>query len=617
MTISLQGNFSRYQFDTIALMKLSHVKSGQQIVTNGYFSKNDGGNAEYDVLTSAEYTTQYTGTPLSTPNEFTNITLANGNIAVLQLEHGTIDAKKAGIVGNDVADDTAALAAIVATEYPLDFTNLDVTTTATIAINSFYNIRWQGKNANIKYTGVGNVFSLLDVTDARDINIEGIFFKGVAKVQRGIAITQSNASKSSLDVDIRNCKFSQFNEHTAGSSADAIFIEGKYRRVTIDNVFIEVISSSEPSGAGTGITRGIHITSFSGTFTADLKVTNCSINNVQGATGADADGLVHVTNTSSFVKSSFLVTGNSFKNCDRRSIKVQSWSGSITGNYFTQTRESFTTSNSEISCQLGGFDISGNTFEYDQGNFAPKEGIVKYSNASGQESPTNVTGNLMIVRDSTEVPEAFFLSGGVSNNNQIQFSNNVIQAKLTHFIYVRPNAAASAGISSVNNLLISGNVMDSVATSFMRIGHSGSGFTTIDVPVLESNWLNGSAGFRDAFTFDTSSDTVTNLISIDNDFQANLNTAGSKRLIRGTSSFDPTLQLNNVVTVSRITDSGSATLIQFQKETLAGVTTTMQSVKANGNLNFEIDGAGIQVISPDGNTVKTIGIDNAGLIIAT
>ena len=583
----IQGNFSRYQFDTVALMKLSHVQSGQQVVTKGYYSKNDGGNAEYDVLTASEYSTQYAGTPLSTPNEFTSITMANGNIAVLQLEHGTIDAKKSGIVGDDTVDDTDALAAIVATELPLNFSNLDVTTTATISIASFYNVKWKGDNANIKYTGAGNVDYLLSIINARDINIDGFFFKGVAKVQRGVFISQQDASKSSLDVDIRNCKFSQFNEHTAGSSANAIFIQGKYRRSTLDNLYIEVVTSSEPSGAGTGITRGIEVTSFSGTFTEDTKITNCSINDVRGSTNADADGIVHVTNTSSYVKSSCIIENNSFSNCDRRSIKLQSWAGTVVGNYFTQTRESFTTSNSEISCQLGGFDVSGNTFEYDQGNYAPKEGIVKYSNASGQNSPCNVTGNLMLVRDAQVVPEAFFLSGGVSNNNQIQFSGNVIQAELAHFIYVRPNASASASISSVNNLLISYNTMDTVTTSFMRIGHSGSGFTTIDVPILSTNWLKGSSGFRDAFTFDTASDAVTNLVSINNDFQVNLNAGSSKRLIRGTSSFDPTLQLNNVVTIGRITDSSSASVHKVQVETSAGVVTDLITVNVTGDLKIE------------------------------
>ena len=87
-------------FDTVALMKDASLSSGDLVTTKGYHSAGDGGQARYLIQTSAEFG--------GTPDEYGNHTLANGNVAVLQVE-GAVNVKQFGAVGDGVADDTACI----------------------------------------------------------------------------------------------------------------------------------------------------------------------------------------------------------------------------------------------------------------------------------------------------------------------------------------------------------------------------------------------------------------------------------------------------------------------------------------------------------------------------
>lgn len=98
MPKTIQSNFSRLQFNSVAKMKASNPRAGDIIYTSGYYSTNDGGEGQYLVKTSG------------TPDEKGDHTLANGYIAQLQNENG-INAKQFGCKGDNSTDDTASLVA--------------------------------------------------------------------------------------------------------------------------------------------------------------------------------------------------------------------------------------------------------------------------------------------------------------------------------------------------------------------------------------------------------------------------------------------------------------------------------------------------------------------------
>ena len=91
-------------FNNVAQMKAATLAEGVVTSTVGYTSFNDGGQATYAVKTLVEFG--------STPNELSDITLANGNVAVLMINGDAWNLKQFGAIGDDLADDTLSLQAM-------------------------------------------------------------------------------------------------------------------------------------------------------------------------------------------------------------------------------------------------------------------------------------------------------------------------------------------------------------------------------------------------------------------------------------------------------------------------------------------------------------------------
>lgn len=85
--------------DTVSDLTSSTIDAGKYVRTGGYYSKGDDGRAFYLVKTSAEYG--------GTPDEKGDHTLANSNIAVLQIE-SFVNVKQFGAKGDGATDDTAS-----------------------------------------------------------------------------------------------------------------------------------------------------------------------------------------------------------------------------------------------------------------------------------------------------------------------------------------------------------------------------------------------------------------------------------------------------------------------------------------------------------------------------
>ena len=84
-------------YTTVAEMKAdTTLTSGTPVNTLGYYTSGDGGQARYLIQTSAEFG--------YTPDEYGDHTLANGNVAVLQVE-GAVSVRRFGARGDGYTDD--------------------------------------------------------------------------------------------------------------------------------------------------------------------------------------------------------------------------------------------------------------------------------------------------------------------------------------------------------------------------------------------------------------------------------------------------------------------------------------------------------------------------------
>jgi len=90
-------------FLNASALKQAVLTSGQVVNTRGYYSANDGGQSSYEIMTPAEYG--------GAPDELSDFTLSNGNIASLRRGDGGFNVRQFGAVGDGVADDTQSIQA--------------------------------------------------------------------------------------------------------------------------------------------------------------------------------------------------------------------------------------------------------------------------------------------------------------------------------------------------------------------------------------------------------------------------------------------------------------------------------------------------------------------------
>lgn len=89
-------------FNNVAQLKLANLITGELVSTKGYHTDNDGGQANYIIKTLVEFS--------AVPNEKSDISLANTNVAVLA-NTGVWNLKQFGATALGVVDDTASVLA--------------------------------------------------------------------------------------------------------------------------------------------------------------------------------------------------------------------------------------------------------------------------------------------------------------------------------------------------------------------------------------------------------------------------------------------------------------------------------------------------------------------------
>lgn len=368
-----------------------------------------------------------------------------------------------GAVGDGVADDTAAVQAVLNTDRPIDWCGLTYRITSTVSRAATKDVLWQGRNATIIYDGAHAERAIRLTGGGIDIVLNDITIDGGKLVNKCFEINNDTDSYSNLtfnNVFVKRAK--RLNTFSGGSGVD---VNGSYNTFTING---GGVSDCElPAGQGTsgsiGIT-GISVGWYSTTrYVKSVYVNGARVEKIYSSDLTyqdDQDGVLYFVPTSGGFKvpSLFSCIASEFVNCYGRSIKTQCRNTVVQSSMFTRT-EGLTSGqgNAEIDAQTGRGNFRDLSFAYSNGQ-QPKICV----NVSGSVGGPGilVDGCSAEVAPGTILPTfaQVFPSNGFFTRHTI--SNNNVYGTVTEFFSYNCNG-------DKNYAEVSNNYVEAVAVGTM------------------------------------------------------------------------------------------------------------------------------------------------------
>tara|TARA_R110000796_G_scaffold56775_1_gene131414 strand:+ start:368 stop:2191 length:1824 start_codon:yes stop_codon:yes gene_type:complete len=369
-------------------------------------------------------------------------------------------------------------------------------------------------NASFIYQGSGsNTSPMITIeTGNNTLTIDGLSFDGNDEICAGFRIknTASPSSNTLPNATVSNCLFIRFRMKVAALYNEAVYLEGSYATVTINNNRVRLITRAAGTGtSGSTGTAGISVV----TVSATQYVRSClhygneytaiyGDDLVGSANNVDHDGFRFFSpspaaDSGQYARASLTSFGNTFRNCRGRAIKVQG-TGSCSDETIIRDNDYTNYGGSiEINFQYGVGMVSNCRFFYRQySSVSPiQTGLTLVSFYQGSDYGED-TGSCIV--DGIQVYNSIGAGVGVDISSVV-------------------GATAGAGVAtplrplvSVNNVSVNNNPIDFIAT----IGYEGTTYGKISLNNIVVPKLNQSAiGTNGTNTnFDIS---ATNVVNID------------------------------------------------------------------------------------------------------
>jgi hypothetical protein len=347
-----------------------------------------------------------------------------------------------GAVGNGVADDTAAVQAVLNTDRPIDWGNGTYRITSTVSRTAASDVFWQGDGATILYDGAHTERAILLQGGGIDYVFNNITIDGGKLCNKCLEIDNDTDNYSNLTCNnFYVTRAKRINTFNGGSGMS---VRGSFNQFSFNG---GGVSNCElPAGQGTsgsiGIS-GIGVTWYSTTrYVRTMYLNGARIEKIYISDLAyqdDQDGVTYfVPSVSSFkVPSLFSCIASEFLNCYGRSIKTQCRSTVVQSSMFTRT-EGLTsgTGNGEIDAQSGNGNFKDCTFSYSNGQ---QPGACMNVSGSVNFPGILVDGCSAVVETGTvlDIFASVFPSTGVLNRHTV--SNNKVYGTVTSFFEFRCN----------------------------------------------------------------------------------------------------------------------------------------------------------------------------------
>lgn len=213
--------------------------------------------------------------------------------------------------------------------------------------------------ATFNYVGVTELDNLFIATEAIFVDVVGIDIVGNHLVVAGFDVRTTLAT--SLLASFKQCHVSLIKQTSSTVNPVGIQVIGVYKSIVIDTCEVNFVSYTNAARASTGIgIAGV---------TGLVVVKDSIMANISTPSDQDADGLKvfsadFVVNTTP-TRGRATITGNEFRNCEGRGVKLQLTDFEMSGNNIV-LEDSFTTITEwrGVDAQAGGGDIHSNNFRF-------------------------------------------------------------------------------------------------------------------------------------------------------------------------------------------------------------------------------------------------------------
>jgi hypothetical protein len=368
-----------------------------------------------------------------------------------------------GAVGDGVADDTAAVQAVLNTDRPIAWGNFTYRITSTVSRTATSDIFWQGSGATILYDGAHTRRAILLQGGGIDIVINNITIDGGKLCNQCIEINNDTDNYSNLtfnNVFVKRAK--RINTFLGGSG---VYVVGSYNMFSFNGGGVSdcelPTGQGSPGNIGIG---GISVTWFSTTrYVKSMYLNGARIEKIYSSDltyQSDQDGVLYFVPTDGDTKvpSLFSCIASEFLNCYGRSIKTQCRNTVVQSSKFTRT-EGLASGygNGEIDSQTGNGNFRDLAFSYSNG----QEPLVCLNVSGGLGFPGILIDGCSV---NTKLGTALTIFAQVFPNdnllNRHTLSNNKVYGTVTEFFSYRCNG-------NKNYAEISNNYVEEIANGVM------------------------------------------------------------------------------------------------------------------------------------------------------
>jgi len=486
-----------------------------------------------------------------------------------------------GAIGNGVADDTAAVQAVLNTDRPIDWGNGTYRITSTVSRTAASDVFWQGDGATILYDGAHAERAILLQGGGIDYVFNNITIDGGKLCNKCIEINNDTDNYSNLTCN--NLYVTRAKRINTFNGGNGMLVRGSFNQFSFNGGGVN--DCELPAGQGTsgsiGIS-GISVTWYSTTrYVRTMYVNGARVEKIYSSDLSyqdDQDGITYFAPTSGSFKvpSLFSCIASEFVNCYGRSIKTQCRSTVVQSSMFTRTEGLASgRGNGEIDAQSGNGNFKDCTFSYSNGQ--QPGACVNVSGSIGTPGIL-VDGCSVVVETGTTLAifASVFPNSGLFCRHTV--SNNKVYGTVTEFFTYRCNG-------DKNYAEVSNNYVEEIASGVMGdkalvyVLSSGAVTPYFADTVAFGNRYGGVA------TVAIVRDGVTS-VSMNSSLSAWSNYGFVNNL--AVASTASGLKTNQVARLGKITGNqgGSAYFDVISKDIASGATVTFDVMNASGCLLF-------------------------------